>query len=364
MAIVQALQGLAADRPWRCVVGRRAQSGEFFRQTGSDCTDGWLSRRVVAEDPTISDISVEFVVRLSAIQEWLFASFVLIQLILAALLTRAVRRLESLKLQHEIEIAGIARRVSHDIRTPLSTLRLAMGTFHELDPERRTLVDSALGQIAAIAEDLLKKSRRSVSVLETAAETETETAAEPGAEALVGALKGQPTTTRANEASSASLEQIETMLREIVSLRKLANPDIRFSLEFERPENLGAIQWPVSTPELRRTVENLVQNSAEAVALRREVEPHSAAFISLTALIEQTKGGPPSFELTIRDSGFGVSPEIRSQLFEPGSTFGKKNGNGVALAEAKAFLERVGGSIELLPTEAGRGAAFRIRLTG
>jgi signal transduction histidine kinase len=62
--------------------------------------------------------------------------------------------------------------------------------------------------------------------------------------------------------------------------------------------------------------------------------------------------------LTFSDSGPGVPPEIRKQIFEPFFTR-KKNGTGLGLAIVKSLVEENGGEIKLAE---GDGAVFRITL--
>jgi signal transduction histidine kinase len=67
-----------------------------------------------------------------------------------------------------------------------------------------------------------------------------------------------------------------------------------------------------------------------------------------------------AFELRIRDTGPGISPEIRNRLFQPFAT-SKPQGTGLGLFLASRILDEHGGSIraENVP---GGGACFTIRL--
>lgn len=62
----------------------------------------------------------------------------------------------------------------------------------------------------------------------------------------------------------------------------------------------------------------------------------------------------------VQDTGPGVSPDIREQLFLPLFTT-RRDGNGLGLWISLALVERYGGSIEVENAEGG-GAAFRVRL--
>jgi C4-dicarboxylate-specific signal transduction histidine kinase len=62
----------------------------------------------------------------------------------------------------------------------------------------------------------------------------------------------------------------------------------------------------------------------------------------------------------VSDSGPGVPAEIRSRMFQPFVTAGKKNGLGLGLALARQTLMDHQGDLELLPADAG--AHFRVTL--
>ncbi|MBV9491195.1 MAG: cyclic nucleotide-binding domain-containing protein [Verrucomicrobia bacterium] len=66
-----------------------------------------------------------------------------------------------------------------------------------------------------------------------------------------------------------------------------------------------------------------------------------------------------SLEVTVRDNGPGIPPEVRDRIFEPFVTFRKQGGTGLGLAIAKSVVEAHGGRIWL---EEGPGATFRISL--
>ena len=69
------------------------------------------------------------------------------------------------------------------------------------------------------------------------------------------------------------------------------------------------------------------------------------------------------FQLTIADSGKGISSENIPHLFEPlwqAEGGGKQGGLGLGLAIAKNVVELHGGSIRAESSGAGQGAAFII----
>jgi len=65
--------------------------------------------------------------------------------------------------------------------------------------------------------------------------------------------------------------------------------------------------------------------------------------------------------IEIQDTGPGIPPEIRHQLFESFVTSGKESGTGLGLAIVKKIIDEHKGRIEL-DSELGKGATFRIYL--
>jgi signal transduction histidine kinase len=63
----------------------------------------------------------------------------------------------------------------------------------------------------------------------------------------------------------------------------------------------------------------------------------------------------------VQDSGPGISPQIRQQLFQPFVTAGKKNGVGLGLAFSHQTVLDHGGDL-WAGADAGEGACFFVKL--
>jgi signal transduction histidine kinase len=114
----------------------------------------------------------------------------------------------------------------------------------------------------------------------------------------------------------------------------------------------------VDVDKLRRAVTNIAANARDAMG--------GAGRLHLRAELQDGDGAEASGQrrlvLVLADEGPGVPEDIRESLFDPFVTRGKKGGTGLGLAVARRFVEDHGGFLELLPSEGGPGARFRIAL--
>jgi len=110
------------------------------------------------------------------------------------------------------------------------------------------------------------------------------------------------------------------------------------------------IEVPVDRSRLERAFVNLIGNALEAMPGGGEVR--------ITAEVEDG-----SALVRVEDNGPGIAPEIRSQLFQPFVSAGKRNGLGLGLALSRQTVLDHGGDM-WVDSEPGRGARFSFRLPG
>lgn len=65
--------------------------------------------------------------------------------------------------------------------------------------------------------------------------------------------------------------------------------------------------------------------------------------------------------IEISDTGKGIADEHKTELFKAGKTFGKNNGTGFGLANAKKIVEAHGGTISF-SSELGKGTSFLVKI--
>ncbi len=220
---------------------------------------------------------------------------------------------------NEVRTALLAA-VSHDLRTPLASIKTAATSFLSddmaLEPTAaRALletIDAEADRLSALVANLLDMSRLHTGGLVVHTEP-------------VG-------------------------LDEVVSAALISVPAGDHRLEVEVPETLPAVD--ADPPLLERALANLLAN---ALAVSGPETP-------VRVMVGAQPGG--WMELRIVDRGPGIAPVDRDRIFLPFQRLGDQSsgsGVGLGLAVAKGFVEAMGGELELEDTPGG-GATMIVRL--
>jgi len=202
-----------------------------------------------------------------------------------------------------------ARRVAHEMRNPLTPIRLAVAQLSR----------SATGGQSDAIEVLNAESGR----LEQLAREFTE----------FGRLPQGP---------AAPVDLVE-LLDELSRTALPPEMTARLTLDPATPALAGHYD------PLRRAFSNILRNAVEACDGRGELE----------IAVAPENGGA---RVTVRDHGPGIPPEVAGRIFEPYYT-GKAGGTGLGLALVRQTVELHGGTIEVEPTPGG-GATFVVKLRG
>jgi two-component system nitrogen regulation sensor histidine kinase NtrY len=201
-----------------------------------------------------------------------------------------------------------ARRVAHEMKNPLTPMRLAIAQLSR----------SAAGEHRETIDVLAAESDR----LEQLAREFTE----------FGRLPEGP----------AAPVDFNELLSELTRTSLPATMTARLRLDPTTPVLLGHYD------PLRRAFSNILRNAVEACEQRGDLEITSAP----------DNGGGVRIE--IRDHGPGVPREMIDRIFDPYYT-GKEGGTGLGLALVKQTIEMHGGTISLSETPGG-GATFTVRM--
>jgi signal transduction histidine kinase len=225
---------------------------------------------------------------------------------------QAARR-ELIRQERISTIGRLAGSIVHDLRNPLAAIY----------GSAEMLIDADLSpqQVKRLAASLYKGSRRIQELLQD----------------LVNVTRGKTAPAeicRLREVAGAAVESLQSAA-EAQSVK----------IETEIPEE---IELPLERARVERVFFNLISNALEAMpgggAIRIAGRPAEDGVV-----------------VEVADTGPGISPRIREQLFQPFVTHGKKGGLGLGLALARQTILDHGGDL-WVESEPGRGARFWIRL--
>ena len=224
--------------------------------------------------------------------------------------------------QRDAAWAEVAKRLAHEVKNPLTPIRLAaerlrMKLSDKLESGDSAMLDKASATIVSQVEALRK---------------------------LVDAFGDYA------QEPALSLEPLdsEALVKEVVALYQQGDSNLHFELE------LGAGREELSADggRLRQLLHNLIRNSQEAGGN----EPVTITIVSATT----ERNGRNWLELELRDNGPGFPDMVLSQPFEP-YVSNKARGSGLGLAICRKIVSEHNGHIEISNPPEG-GARVQIRL--
>lgn len=230
---------------------------------------------------------------------------------------------------------------------------------------RRSERLAALGQLSAgIAHEI----RNPLGIIKGSAETLDRklAASDPVARELAGYISSE--VNRLNSIVTRFLDfarpsKLELHPREIPplverALRAAAERWPEARVRVERQFAGGLLEVPVDAGLFEQALTNLVMNAYEAIAAEKGTDGTLRVAVSPARL-----DGRRGVEIEIEDSGPGVPPEMREQIFNPFFTT-KKSGVGLGLAIVSKIVDDHRGSIRVVEprSSSGKGACFRVFL--
>ena len=134
---------------------------------------------------------------------------------------------------------------------------------------------------------------------------------------------------------------------------QMANKGLTFSVNIEHVMNKTIM---CDMPRLNRVLLNLISNSFKFT-------PEGG---SITVTLSQIGGTDTtgSYELRVKDTGMGMTPEFAKNVFnafERDRNVGNIQGTGLGMSITKSFVEMMGGTIDV-ETELGKGTEFIVRV--
>jgi len=210
-------------------------------------------------------------------------------------------------------IGTFAAQIAHDLKNPLYCIReFARFIEEEQDPE----------QIKEYSQEIQKADRYLASILDV----------------LTGYTRRLE-----NEEQTVSLADL---LDQALTFSRYASP----CTDLEVVRQYGSVpSYRAQGSELLQIFVNLLTNAIQAM------EGRGRLTIGLATVLDDV-------EISIQDTGPGIRPEHRAQLFTPFfTTKPLGTGTGLGLSIVRTLVAKYGGTIDV-ESELGHGATFRIRL--
>jgi len=229
-------------------------------------------------------------------------------------LAEEARHVEALREADRLKDAMLAN-VSHDLRTPLTSIRAAAAEMRQQGHEGAAIIEEEAQRLNRFVTDLLDLSR-----------------------IRAGALPTEPALNAAEDLIGAALDRVRALPgAEAVRVMLPAGDDIPAG-RFDFVQALRALV-------------NLLENALRHSPPDQPVD------------IELTRGGG-FLHFHVSDRGPGITAADRERLFEPfqrGSSATGRLGMGLGLAIARGTARALGGDVEWKPRDGG-GSVFTLRL--
>ena len=144
------------------------------------------------------------------------------------------------------------------------------------------------------------------------------------------------------------VESVKKLIEEASALALVGAKEHDVRVTFQIDPHLDLVM--VDKVQVQQILLNLIRNAVEAMqdSPRREL------------LIATRPDGSRMVEISVSDTGPGISAEIASQLFQPFVTT-KRTGMGVGLSISRSIVEGHGGQITAEPNNGG-GTVFRFTI--
>lgn len=246
-------------------------------------------------------------------------SFILISVLLYLIYRKVLRQyriIESDVKKAEDELTQLAKKVRHDIRSPLSAMEYLFQSIKpKLEEEERLIGSSSLERINDI-----------ILTLSNDENVTTKNTNDEGVEILY------PLINRVIAEKRLEYKSIEGIIIKLIN-----------NLEY-------GVFVKINKSDLARTISNLLNNAVEAKKNNK----------SLSIKVELSNDQDNCF-IKITDNGIGIDKVNLEKIFEYGTSFNKATGRGIGLSQAKDHINKAQGSIEI-NSEMNVGTTVQISL--
>lgn len=208
-------------------------------------------------------------------------------------------------LESKKEVIKLACQVAHDIRSPVTALRIAHENI-QCEINESELIHFSLDRIEEIANNLLHRYRDNNC-----------------------------------EKENSFIDDLEQLINE----KRLTNNSIQFKVTYH--PSLKYLTFMHARSDLNRVLSNLLNNSLEAIGTAEGI-------IHINFIAKDT-----NYFLSITDNGKGIPQSVLKCFQDKIFSYDKKKGNGLGLNHAKDFLNDLKGSLTI-DSQEGQGTCIKL----
>lgn len=262
-----------------------------FKKTGMDCSERFFNRKIVIGSNNANKFRIRILLTLPQEARLGFYVYGFIQLMLIGLMGYMIQRIEKIKHANNVRVANISKQVSHDIRSPLSSL---VSISHQLniDQKLNSVLKDSIQRIIDIVDKIDKcNDHKKVDKVNV---------------------------------------RLVSLLNKICHEKRVEFINDSIEVKLDVTSNDISLASQVVPSELSTIISNLVNNSIEAGANFVEVSLSEEMDCNI---------------IKVKDNGRGVDDSLKEIIFDEGKSFNKTNGNGLGLYHAREMMESWGGKI-------------------
>ncbi len=312
------LTSLASSIDWVCITGEK-NGVIFFERIEGSCSSGLFQKQVIISNMPSDDLKIQITVKTAGPLKILFIWLSFVTVMFVAIVTKIVLVWQKEKNRLHTDFAEKAKQMAHDLRSPLSALKVMVAKERNVDFENRELLQKVFVRLSKIADEFLTYSRRNnLSITKKLVAR--------------GPFNG--------EFSESIFRLVDLMdgIKAVLDEKKIeftSIDNLKLSAHFDVYDSNAKYQGDLD--QLMRIVSNLLNNSIESLSEKTKL-------VSVT--LGQESG---SLLLEIRDTGKGIPTEIIAKLGHESVTYGKRTGNGLALKNAFTNIQQWAGEMKILP---------------
>ena len=233
---------------------------------------------------------------------------------------------EMIQAEHDAAWGEVARRLAHEIKNPLTPIRLSAERLqHRLKPK----LD---GESAELLERMSNTIVHQVDSMKNMVDAFSEYARTPDLRLRNINING--------------------LIREVIELYRINQSNAEITLNLD-----GSPILNIDGDRIRQLMVNLIKNALDAM---QDINSEETSTLAICSVIESTNDGKKQYKLTLKDNGPGIDEQLLPNLFEPYKTT-KTQGGGLGLAIVKRIVEEHDGKV-IAKNNKTQGASIHVYL--